>query len=279
MPTNRLLERRTAGLLAVLGALALPPTVDAHERTGGASASGRPEIASTACDAGPASQPGCPEGMFLALRGEQLADVERVVFLGARGRHDDRQARPRKRSPHRVLLRVPARARTGRVRAITAAGHVSRGGPRLLVASAGSEAPPSGDGVFPVRGRYDFGSDSNRFGGARGHQGQDIFAACGTAVVAARSGRVVNAATAGSEGNYAVVEAPDGTQQAYLHMLEPASVGKGDQVNAGQPIGRVGESGNAVGCHLHFEIWTAPGRFTGGRAIDPRPDLDRWAAG
>jgi murein DD-endopeptidase MepM/ murein hydrolase activator NlpD len=279
MPTKGSMQRRTAGLAAALAALAIPQAAGADERTGGASASVRPQIASAACDAGAAAAGGCPEGTPLALRGERLADIERVVFLGRPGRTDDLRVRPSARSPHRVLVRVPARARTGPLRAISRTGRASSGGPRLLVASSQPAAPsaPVGDGVFPVRGRYDFGTGTNAFGGGRGHQGQDIFAACDTPVVAARAGRVIKAATAGSEGNYVVLESPDEGQQAYLHMLEPSSVRRGDQVTAGQPIGKVGETGNAVGCHLHFELWTAPGRFTGGRAFDPRPELDRWA--
>lgn len=146
---------------------------------------------------------------------------------------------------------------------------------RLLVASRPQPAPVS---AFPVRGRHDLGIAINGFGGGRGHDGQDIFAACGTRVVAARAGRVVEAETAGNEGNYVVVQDSDGRQQAYLHLLRPSSAGKGDRVGAGERLGRVGATGNADGCHLHFELWTDPGRFTGGRAINPRPALDRWAS-
>jgi murein DD-endopeptidase MepM/ murein hydrolase activator NlpD len=38
----------------------------------------------------------------------------------------------------------------------------------------------------------------------------------------------------------------------------------------------VGETGRASGCHLHFELWTAPGWYKGGRAVDPLPTLRRW---
>ena len=31
-----------------------------------------------------------------------------------------------------------------------------------------------------------------------------------------------------------------------------------------------------VGCHLHFEEWTAPGWYDGGHPVDPLPDLKRW---
>ena len=40
--------------------------------------------------------------------------------------------------------------------------------------------------------------------------------------------------------------------------------------------GEVGDTGNARGCHLHFEEWTAPGWYDGGRPFDPLPDLKRW---
>jgi murein DD-endopeptidase MepM/ murein hydrolase activator NlpD len=161
-----------------------------------------------------------------------------------------------------VLQGPPARVRTEPLNAISRA-------------EPASTAP---DAVFPVRGRHDFGTAVNGFGGGRGHDGQDIFAACGTPVVAARAGRVVEAETAGAEGNYVVMKASDGPQQAYLHLLRPTSVRKGDSVDAGERIGKVGDSGNADGCHLHFELWTAPGRFTGGSAMNPRAALDRWAS-
>ena len=166
-----------------------------------------------------------------------------------------------------VLQGVPARARTEPLNAASRAVRPST--------DAAVDADAS---AFPVRGRHDLGTAVNGFGGGRGHDGQDIFAGCGTRIVAARTGRVVEAATAGNEGNYVVTQSSDGRQQAYLHLLWPSPRHKRDRVGAGEPIGRVGQTGNAEGCHLHFELWTAPGRFTGGRAVNPRPALDRWAS-
>jgi len=158
-----------------------------------------------------------------------------------------------------VLQGPPARVRTE---------------PLSAISRSASTAP---DAAFPVRGRHDFGTAVNGFGGGRGHQGQDIFASCGTRVVAARAGTVVEAETGGNEGNYVVMKAADGPHQAYLHLLRPGSVRKGDRVAAGEGIGKVGDSGNADGCHLHFELWTAPGRFTGS-LMNPRAALKRWAS-
>jgi murein DD-endopeptidase MepM/ murein hydrolase activator NlpD len=36
--------------------------------------------------------------------------------------------------------------------------------------------------------------------------------------------------------------------------------------------------GRASGCHLHFEMWTAPGWYQGGDVFDPLPELTRWDA-
>jgi len=50
-----------------------------------------------------------------------------------------------------------------------------------------------------------------------------------------------------------------GTDYVYMHLRDVALVGTGDRVLTGEPIGFVGQTGRASGCHLHFEIWTAPG--------------------
>ncbi len=63
---------------------------------------------------------------------------------------------------------------------------------------------------------------------------------------------------------------------AYMHLRQRAAVQVGDSVYTGQDLGEVGETGNAVGCHLHFEEWSAPGWYDGGRPVDPLPDLTRW---
>ena len=134
------------------------------------------------------------------------------------------------------------------------------------------------EAVFPVRAAHDFGTASNGFGGGRGHDGHDVFADCGAPVVAALPGEVTRAEYEGAAGNYAVVTSEDGRSQVYMHLQRAARVAEGDDVDAGDPIGRVGDTGRASGCHLHFELWTAPGWYAGGRAVDPLETLMRWEA-
>lgn len=271
-----------AGLFAAVPAIAAAPAAAHVATAGGAQAPERPEVAALACESGQAGA--CPRGEILRVKGEYLSGARTVVFLGRRGRRDDRRARAASASPHRVVVRVPQSARSGAVKVVGAVAGPSTPGPRLRIVPAEAPAAPNAatpgtGGVFPVAGKYDFGTEVNRFGGGRGHKGQDVFAKCGTPIVAAMSGRVTIAKWDDRAGNYAVIKAADGTGQAYMHLLEPAAVEKNQVVQAGQQIGLTGETGRASGCHLHFEFWTAPGWYTGGEPIDPLPALQRWAAG
>jgi murein DD-endopeptidase MepM/ murein hydrolase activator NlpD len=258
--------------------LTLPAPAPAHKSAGGAAvAPNRPEVSSLKCATG--DRRACPAGEFLALRGEDLRGVSSVVFLGGGGRSDDRRASPRRRSPHRLLVEVPSDATSGRLRVVSRAAGAATTARRLTVISRPpTTQPTSGAGVFPVDGSHRFGTRTNRFGGGRGHQGQDIFAGCGTPIVAALGGEVTAATYQSRAGHYVVVTADDGTSQAYMHMQGRALVRKGDAVQAGTPLGAVGDSGSADGCHLHFELWTAPGWYRGGEPVDPLPLLRQWEA-
>jgi hypothetical protein len=138
------------------------------------------------------------------------------------------------------------------------------------------------DHMFPVRGKHDYGEGGAAFGAGRGgrsHEGQDVMAACGTPLVAARGGVVKIKQTQSLAGNYVVVDG-DGTDldYVYMHLREPAEVDKGDRVYTGQRIGDVGKTGDASACHLHFELWSGPGWYTGGKPFDPLPSLKAWDA-
>jgi hypothetical protein len=148
---------------------------------------------------------------------------------------------------------------------------------RVSAAGLAAGAPAGFDFArdrFPILGAHSF---ANGFGGERGHQGQDIFAACGTPLVAAHGGLVKVAGFHGRAGNYVVIDNQGAsTDYAYMHLRDAPLVTVGERVRAGQPIGVVGATGAASGCHLHFESWTAPGWYAGGRPVDPGPALRSW---
>ncbi|HZG04061.1 MAG TPA: transglycosylase family protein [Streptomyces sp.] len=97
------------------------------------------------------------------------------------------------------------------------------------------------------------------------HTGVDFPVPTGTSVRAVSRGQVVSAGWGGAYGYQVVVRHADGRYSQYAH-LSAISVRAGQQVNAGQRIGRSGSTGNSTGPHLHFEVRTGPGY---GSDIDP----------
>jgi murein DD-endopeptidase MepM/ murein hydrolase activator NlpD len=105
------------------------------------------------------------------------------------------------------------------------------------------------------------------------HSGQDIFASLGTPCVACVAGKmwanVANGDTPTaytfwkSGGNHCYIAGDDGNLYYYAHLHQPPLVRPGQRVTAGQLLGYVGQSGNALHTcpHLHFQAY----RFAGGR--------------
>ncbi len=159
---------------------------------------------------------------------------------------------------------------------------VGAGGVQAVSAQEGQAGPDPAQiqflqHEFPVRGAHYFGEFAARFGGGRGHQGQDVFAACGTPLVAARGGIVKFKQYHSRAGHYIVLDGErTAVDYAYMHMRAAALVAEGERVRTGQLIGYVGATGRASGCHLHFEMWTGPGWYDGGSPFDPLPSLLSW---
>ena len=130
---------------------------------------------------------------------------------------------------------------------------------------------------FPIRAEHGYGDG---YGAGRGHQGQDVFANCGTTLRAVRGGRVQWNKSHSAAGNYLVIDGKRTKKDfMYAHMLAPSPLQEGDRVRTGQRIGQVGDSGNASGCHLHFEAWSGPGWYEGGHALSSvRRMLKTWDA-
>jgi murein DD-endopeptidase MepM/ murein hydrolase activator NlpD len=154
-------------------------------------------------------------------------------------------------------------------------------GARAVTAQGDTEPDPAAfdflGHVFPVRGPHGYGELAASFGGGRGHQGQDVFAACGTPLVAARGGIVAFKQYHSRAGHYLVIDGVrTGVDYGYMHLRDAPLVDVGDRVHTGQLIGYVGQTGRASGCHLHLELWSAPGWYDGGRPFDPLSSLLSW---
>jgi murein DD-endopeptidase MepM/ murein hydrolase activator NlpD len=222
------------------------------------------------------SQPGTlAPGADVRPAGEALERADRVVFRGGQGAMDDVTVHLRNGEGGEVLATVARCARSGPLEVLS-------GSTTLGDAVHVTVTPPQPETrhVFPIGGPHDLGrTATNGFGGGRGHQGQDMFSDCGTPIVAAASG-AVRRAEAGDPvaGNHLVLRhGATGDEHVYMHLAAPPRLDVGDGVRAGERIGSVGRSGNAQGCHLHFELWSAPG-WQRGEVRDPLPALRRWRA-
>ena len=90
------------------------------------------------------------------------------------------------------------------------------------------------------------------------HKGMDIALPHGHEVPAPREGRVVFAGEQPGYGMTVIVEHAGQMRTRYAH-LSTTLVASGDEVRAGQVVGRAGHSGRATGTHLHFEVTNANG--------------------
>jgi hypothetical protein len=167
--------------------------------------------------------------------------------------------------------------------------------PLALGLAAAAVAAPSGKPpariVFPVIGPATYTDD---FGDARWqgrHEGNDIVSVRRALAVAAEAGTVeFDQSPNRAAGCMLYLHGRSGTKYLYVHLNNdltarndnrgrcvpgtafPKGLHSGASVEAGQPIGYVGDSGDADGAspHLHFELH--PG---GGGAISPYPWLRR----
>lgn len=129
--------------------------------------------------------------------------------------------------------------------------------------------------AFPVapKVKSNIGSfwGAGRDRGVRKHEGIDIFAPKGTALVAAADG-VVTGVNENALGGKVVFLRPDNKDYAlYYAHLDQQLVQQGQRVKTGDTIGIIGNTGNAkfTSPHLHFGIYTNAG------AVDPLPFVNR----
>ena len=117
-----------------------------------------------------------------------------------------------------------------------------------------------------VGGRGDFGAPRRN----RPHKGADVAGAVGSNVYNSYTGIVL---TVGNDptgfGNYIIVDIGNGYTMLYAHLQSGSiAVQVGEGVYYGQPIGLLGQTGNAAGqpaseAHVHFEV------LNNGVPVDP----------
>jgi peptidoglycan LD-endopeptidase LytH len=114
------------------------------------------------------------------------------------------------------------------------------------------------------------GFGAERDGGRREHRGVDIFAARGTPVLAATDGWVTRVETTRVGGKVVWMQPLFGNMRVYYAHLNEQWVEPGDFVLAGEPLGAVGNTGNAITTppHLHFGVYVRRPGVRGG-ARDP----------
>ena len=128
----------------------------------------------------------------------------------------------------------------------------------------------SGDFFEPVPS-YLSGAYASYYGGRRSyngsgyfyfHSGLDYFSLLGGDIYSVAPGKVVFTGSLLLHGNTTLIDHGWGVYTLYAHQSE-ILVGVGQQVKAGQLIGRVGSTGRSTGPHLHWEVWV------GGLQVDP----------
>ena len=155
--------------------------------------------------------------------------------------------------------------------------------PAVDPAGAPPIPPPSAAGlVMPVQGIVP-GDLSDTYTDARSagrqHNAIDIMAPRGRMVYAAVTGEVLRLFTSKRGGLTVYQLGPDGQTVYYYAHLDAYQPGleDGQMLAQGDPIGTVGDSGNAVpgNTHLHFAMWRVEdaAQFWDGEPINPYPLL------
>lgn len=161
-------------------------------------------------------------------------------------------------APYNTISEIPlvgpiigGGARTIRDVGATAGMAGNRSGPTTGGVTRGTGAGRPFSGI--ITDDWGAGRDYRHTGSMQdAHTGVDLGWGRGESVGSAGAGTVIFAGQDGGYGNRVVVDHGNGNVTSYSH-LQNISVQQGQQVAHGEQIGRVGETGEAHGPHLHFE--------------------------
>jgi murein DD-endopeptidase MepM/ murein hydrolase activator NlpD len=119
----------------------------------------------------------------------------------------------------------------------------------------GGVFPKSLGFTWPTRGYHGVTSPFGpRHNGEQFHHGADLACGIGQALYASRAGRVTFAGDAGAVyGNAVAIDHGNSYMTVYGHM-SAVRVRPGEYVRTQQLIGLCGQTGNATGPHVHFEL-------------------------
>jgi len=237
---------------------------------GGLGAQGKLGVADVVCLKRCVAPRKATPGSLVKVRGVGLEGASKVVFRGAGG---SVAVEPRRSTEKAVIALVPGEARAGHPYVVGSDGRPSGRSRHKLFVVPRSALPTA---AYPIRGPHQLWDG---FGGARNHQGVDLGASCGTRLVAALPGKVSLRKYQARAGHYVVLDLDGSNAEIiYMHMRSPSPLRVGQRVEAGDTVGFVGATGNARGCHLHFEYWIGRA-WRGGEAVDPMPHLREWEGG
>lgn len=122
---------------------------------------------------------------------------------------------------------------------------------KFIAPVEGPVSSPFGERLHPIRKEQAF------------HRGVDIEANKGAAIKAIMDGEIIETGSEKTLGNFVRIKHPLGFTSVYAHCSVLVSQ-KGQKVNQGEVIAKVGDTGASVGSHLHLELWKD------GTAIDPQ---------
>lgn len=219
-----------------------------------------------------------PEAAGLArLEARQLAHAERMTRVAEQRAERAEQAIRELGLNPRSILEAARTAQGGPFEALATGrnGALDPRFERLALSLARMDALERGLSSIPQVMPADmnmissgFGYRSDPFhGGAAMHSGLDFRGPVGSPIHAAAQGTVTFVGTKSGYGKVIEISHGNGMMTRYAHM-SAWHARRGQQVDAGAIIGRIGSTGRSTGPHLHFEV------HIHGRAVNPRPFLE-----